>query len=185
MQRRPPPAPAPLLGVRDRTATWRLVVPVAHEVLVKVDGGADSDRYVVHVDADAFYLGMLRSTSRLRTSEHGNTCMARHDMPHDYKFHHAVRGFEASVRSPVPLAQPAVSLDGRGRLRIGFNDGTTRTYWLLASGCRSFPVEVHGHADAQLLAQHAGLRIESFAELFAHDAIHASSKAGAARRVAT
>lgn len=175
------PTPAALIDVRNGAATWRLSVPsAAHEVLVKVDGcPSDGGRYVVHVDAQAFYLGMMRSTPTLRTSEHGNTCMARQDMPRDYKFHHAVRGFQHSARSPVPLAQPAVDLDGAGRLRVDFIDGMTRTYWLLANSCSSFPVEVHGQAEARLLAARAGVGIESFAELFATGEVHASSTAGA------
>jgi hypothetical protein len=179
----PGPAPAVLVDVRNGAATWRLSIPSAtHEVLVKVDGcPSDGERHVVHVDAQAFYLGMMRSTSTLRTSEseHGNTCMARQDMPRDYKFHHAVRGFEQSAKSPVPLAQPAVELDGAGRLRVDFIDGMTRTYWLLANSCSSFPVEVHGQAEARLLAAHAGVGIESFADLFATRDVHASSMAGA------
>lgn len=177
----PLPAPAKLVRVCSGAATWLLTVPlIKHEVLMMVSGGADGgDRHVVHVDAQAFYLGMMRSTPTLRTSEHGNTCMARQDMPRDYKYHHAVRGFEHSARSPVPLAQPAVELDGAGRLRVDFIDGMTRTYWLLANSCSSFPVEVHGQAEARLLAAHAGVGIESFAELFATGEVHASSTAGA------
>lgn len=168
MARRAPPAPAELVDVRNGAAIWRLSVPsVTHDVLVKVDGRAGEDRHVVHVDAAAFYVGMMRSTRTLRTSAHGNTCMARQDMPRDYKFHHAVRGFERSVDSPVPLAQPAVGLDRQGNLQVDFTDGMTRTYWLLASGCSCFPVEVHGRAEAQLLADHAGVGSQSFAALFA------------------
>lgn len=178
--RRAPPAPAELVDVRHGAAIWRLSVPlVTHDVLVKVDGAADDNRYVVHVDADAFYVGMMRSTRTLRTSEHGNTCMARQDMPRDYKFHHAIRGFERSVSSPVPLAQPAIGLDRRGNLQVDFVDGITRTYWLLANCCSSFPVEVHGQAEAQLLADRAGVGITSFAELFTPGEVHASSTVGA------
>ncbi len=178
--RRAAPAPAELVDVRHGTAIWRLSVPsVTHGVLVKVDGAADDDRYVVHVDADAFYVGMMRSTRTLRTSEHGSTCMARQDMPRDYKFHHAIRGFERSASSPVPLAQPAIGLDRRGNLQVDFVDGMTRTYWLLANSCSSFPVEVHGQVEAQLLANRAGVGITSFAELFAPGEVHASSTAGA------
>ncbi|MFC3715177.1 plasmid fertility inhibition factor family protein [Luteimonas soli] len=178
--RRPPPAPAQLVGVVRHAATWRLAVPSQLEVLVKVDGGQDDvDRYVVHVDADAFYLAMLRKVRVLRTSAHGSTCMARRDMPRDYKYARAAAGFAHSATSPVPLAQPVVGVDGQGRLQVDFNDGITRTYWLLANGCSSFPVEVHGRQDAYVLAKHAGVGIECFADLFATGAVHASSTAAA------
>lgn len=177
----PLPVPAKLVRVCSGAATWLLTVPlIKHEVLMMVSGGADGgDRHVVHVDAQAFYLGMMRSTPTLRTSEHGSTCMARQDMPRDYKFHHAIRGFERSASSPVPLAQPAIGLDRRGNLQVDFVDGITRTYWLLANCCSSFPVEVHGQAEAQLLADRAGVGITSFAELFTPGEVHASSTVGA------
>jgi hypothetical protein len=167
VSRRPPPAPAQLVGVEPNTATWRLAVPSQPDVLVKVDGGwDDADRYVVHVNADAFYLAMLRTVRVLRTSAHGSTCMARRDMPRDYKYAKAAACFAQSATNPVPLAQPAISLDMKGNLQVDFNDGITRTYWLLANNCSSFPVEVHGRSQAYLLTRSAGVGIVNFADLF-------------------
>lgn len=185
--RQPAPVPAQLVGVtagpwssRWPTATWRVVTQSGQEVLVKVTGSfTDTDRYVVHVHADAFYLAMLRTVRVLRTSAHGNTCMARRDMPGDYKYERAAAGFAQSATSPVPLAQPVVGIDAKGRLRVDFSDGITRTYWLLANGCRSFPVQVHGRKDAYALAERAGVGIECCADLFGTGEVHASSTAAA------
>lgn len=161
-----PPTPARLVDVRDGKAVWRIVLPGREDQYMKVEGRGTEDRYVVHVDADAFYLAMMRATSSLRTSSYGDTCMAREDMHQDYKFEKAVAGFASSQTSPVPLAKPAIGRDAQGRLAITFTDGITRTYWLLASGCSSFPVEMSSRSEARLLADQAGIGIESFANLF-------------------
>lgn len=164
---RPPPAPAQLVGVARHAATWRLTVPSQPEVFVKAKSGQDDEnRYVVHVDAEAFYLAMLRRVRVLRTSAHGSACMARRNMPSDYKYAEAIAGFASSATNPVPLAEPTTSLDAEGRLQVGFTNGITRTYWLLANGCPSFPVEVSGRQEAYMLAMHAGVGIVSFADLF-------------------
>ena len=164
------PAP-PYLAWRDRgTVTWKLSMPAsAPAVFMRAEGSpAEVDAFVVHVSGDAFYLAMLRAVRVLRTSAHGWSCMARADMHRDYKFHHAVDGFARTHESPVPLAEPVIEKDRHGKVIVSnFQNGITRTYWLLTNGCPAFPVVVRGEAQAELLATQAGVGLQAFRELFA------------------
>ncbi len=164
------PAP-PRLVRRDRgMVTWELAMPTpAPTVFMRAEGDpSDVDAFVVHVAGDAFYLAMLRAVRVLRTSAHGRSCMARADMHRDYKFHHAVNGFARTNGNPVPLAEPVIGKDRRGQVVVSdFQNGITRTYWLLANGCPAFPVLVQGEAQAELLATQAGVGLQAFRELFA------------------
>jgi hypothetical protein len=90
----------------------------------------------------------------------------------DRKFHFAEKGFAEGRTNPVPLAYVSFGLDERvvefyrflwfGRSEskvkvpyVGFTNGITRTIWLLANGCRSFPIECE-LPRAQDLVQYAG-----------------------------
>lgn len=165
------PPRAPRLTQRSAgMVVWELAMPSpAPPVFMRaMDNASEADGYVVHVVADAFYLAMLRAVRVLRTSPYGLTCMARADMPRDHKYHHAVRGFARTEGNAVPLAQPVIEPDRRGRAVVrDFNNGITRTYWLLATGCEAFPVLVNGEAEARLLADQAGVGLYALHELFA------------------
>jgi hypothetical protein len=77
----------------------------------------------------------------------------------DYKFDQATRGFSFGLVNPVPLASPVCQYHESVGAYIGFDNGITRTIWLLANGAKSFPVEVY-KAEAGLLSEHAGLGLE-------------------------
>jgi hypothetical protein len=78
--------------------------------------------------------------------------------PNDRKYGHAEKGFSYGYDNPVPLAY--ISHDTATRTMVsykfilfwkkvfheqfhwvGFRDGITRTIWLLAHGCKAFPIE--------------------------------------------
>lgn len=166
----PAPAAPRLVKNSGGLAVWELAMPApAPPVFMRAEGGrGDVGTFVVHVVADAFYLAMLRAVSVLRTSAHGRECMARADMPRDYKFHDAVSGFARTEGNPVPLAEPVIGSDKNGRVVVrDFQNGITRTYWLLANGCAAFPVLVRGEAEAELLARQAGIGLHALNELLA------------------
>ena len=155
---KPAPSPPVLVNGDPTSRVWEVAIPGSPAVQMRPHMSDGAGYFAVCVDAVAFYLAMLRGVRTMRTSPHGNHCMARRDMHRDYKFGSADRGFAASLSSPVPLALAYVSKDAKGRLAIaGFCDGITRTYWLLASGARSFPVEVEGLDQALFLHEQAGV----------------------------
>jgi hypothetical protein len=121
-----------------------------------------SEMFAVHVDADAFYLAWLRSDDQ---------CVLRSQMPCDYKYAYAVDGFAQGSSNPVPLADVGAWNDERGRTHIGFTNGITRSFWLIANGAPSFPVQVYGRASAEVLHRTAGTAQGPicYADLFALD----------------
>lgn len=132
---------------------WCLPVPGKPDAFMRLDAGqADHDRFVVPVNAKAFK--RLWLAGGLNSPERPDGCLLRKDMTSDSKYRHAVEGFAAGRDSPVPLANVALE---RGRTpSVRFNDGVTRTFWLLANNVAAFPVLVAGEDNAKTLAKLAG-----------------------------
>ncbi|MDZ6457374.1 hypothetical protein U4U03_22645 [Escherichia coli] len=165
---RPRPAPAELVQVDAREAVWRVPVPGQADRFMSAKPGAINDEmFVVRVDTEAFYRAWLRSSSTGRETRSDN-CPLRSEMPQDYKFKHAVQGFAHGRENPVPLAFAGAHQE-RHRVDIGFSNGVTRSFWLIANKAPSFPIQVHGRESAELLNKVCGLDPAplSFTELFA------------------
>lgn len=165
----PHPVPsAPELVRNDAfTAVWRVLVPGQADRFMSARSGAiNGEVFFVHLDAEAFYRAWLQSSPALR-GRRSCDCVIRAAMPNDYKYRHAVAGFSHGVENPVPLAEVGAHQAGR-RLHIGFINGVTRTFWLLANRCPAFPAKVYGEDSARLLNQVAGLlpAPPPFADLF-------------------
>ncbi|HGJ4558752.1 TPA: hypothetical protein ACJGPF_004145 [Salmonella enterica subsp. enterica serovar Infantis] len=77
-------------------------------------------------------------------------------MPADSKYRHAAACFAEGPQSPVPLASVSLERDRNGTQSVRFNDGMTRSIWLLANNVAAFPVLIAGEAAAKQLAQLAG-----------------------------
>ncbi|EJG5355156.1 fertility inhibition factor FiwA [Stutzerimonas stutzeri B1SMN1] len=132
---------------------WCLPVPGKPEAFMQLDAGrADHDRFVVPVNAVAF--NRLWLAGGLTSPGRPDGCPLRKDMPSDYKFRHAVAGFAVGRESPVPLA--SVALERGPTPSVRFNDGVTRTLWLLANNVAAFPVVIAGEDNAKALAKLAG-----------------------------
>jgi hypothetical protein len=149
-------APAELAKPDDTTPgrlLWCLPVPGKPDAFMRLDAGqADHDRFVVPVNAKAF--NRLWLAGGLNSPERPDGCLLRKDMSRDSKYRHAVEGFAAGRDSPVPLANVVLE---RGRTpSVRFNDGVTRTLWLLANNVAAFPVLVAGEDNAKALAKLAG-----------------------------
>lgn len=150
-----PPIPE-LVRSEIFTAVWRVFVPGQADRFMSARSGAINGKvFVVHLDAEAFYRAWLESSPALR-GRRSCDCVIRSAMLSDYKYRHAVTGFSHGVENPVPLAEVGAHQTGR-RLHIGFINGVTRTFWLLANHCPAFPVKVYGEDSAMLLHQVAGL----------------------------
>lgn len=149
--RQPPLAPM-LVGLEDDKAIWRVTTTTAGDVYMSMRHFKRDELYVVHCDAERFYLAWLHS---------GDHAIPRSAMPLDRKYERASMGFARACTptDPVPVAYPGVleRLDARGFPRIAFTDGVTRTYWLLANRAAAFPVRVWGASSAERLHQFAGL----------------------------
>ncbi|ELM8940453.1 hypothetical protein Q2R95_004367 [Escherichia coli] len=182
---RPRPAPAELVQVDAREAVWRVPVPGQADRFMSAKPGAINDEmFVVRVDTEAFYRAWLRSSSTGRETRSDN-CLLRSEMPQDYKFKHAVQGFAHGRENPVPLAFAGAHQE-RDRVDIGFSNGVTRSFWLIANKAPSFPIQVHGRESAELLNKVCGLDPTplSFSELFAQAQRQAPQVATPARHAA-
>jgi len=140
--------------VSSNKAVWRIAVPNQEPCFMSFAHEAGS--FIVHLDAERFYYAWLKSSPAMKTPE-SCECVCRADMPNDYKFHYAVDGFSYGVSNPVPLALAGVLHDSNGQVHLGFTNGITRTFWLLANHCPAFPVQVRDSDSAELLHQIAGL----------------------------
>jgi hypothetical protein len=153
----PPPAAAPeLVQVRNNVAVWRLPVPGHDDRFMKLDlSGSGVGRRVVMLDAARFYREWILSSLEGPVGR-ASTVPLKRDMPIDYKYHYAADGFSEGRSNPVPLADGGANGPGWGS-RMYFNDGVTRTYWLLAHGVASFPIEVSRAEPANELHRLAGI----------------------------
>ncbi|HCM7206543.1 TPA: fertility inhibition factor FiwA [Salmonella enterica subsp. enterica serovar Typhimurium str. D23580] len=136
-------------------AVWRVPVPGQDDRFMSArSGGIDREKFVVQVDTELFYRTWLAGTSAWGKRDSGD-CVLRSEMPADYKYRHAVSGFSQGPENPVPLAEVDAWRDG-GKVRVGFTNGITRTFWLIANRAPAFPVEVVGRQAAELLHHAAG-----------------------------
>lgn len=129
-------------------------------------GHVDYDRFVVPVHAAAFYRAWL--AGGLQSSKRWDGCLLPSELATDYKYRHAVAGFAHGEQNPVPLARVGACYH-KGTVKIGFTDGITRTFWLLANNAAAFPVMVADLESAEALAKSVGLQSEPLrvSELFA------------------
>lgn len=146
-------APPEMLENTGRRAIWSIPLKDGGEAFVsaKKNLGINDEMYVVEVDADRFYYHWLKSTL-----ESGGHCVPLQNMPEDYKYHLAEEGFAQGLKNPVPLAE-VTAYELYGQDYVSFSNGITRSFWLLAHGAKSFPVEVHGQESAQRLHRLAGV----------------------------
>ena len=171
LDRKPEPSPASaaeLVHVRNHRALWRIAIPGRADRFMSLEkGGMDDDRFVVMADARRFYRAWLASSLDAVHDRRDVTARVLRDMPADYKYRYAVQGFAAGRSSPVPLATVGASEPGKGPA-MHFTNGVTRTFWLLANGAASFPVETFYREDAMRLHRLVGLGANplSCADLF-------------------
>ena len=159
-----PPAPQ-LVGLNAKEAVWRITVPnQADRFMVARSSDVDRLKYVVVVDGERFYRTWLSGDVSVGRPDR---CLLRADMPTDYKFDRAVTGFSRSAENPVPLANVDAFRKGQ-RIEVGFTNGITRTFWLLAHRARAFPLAVSGSDSAELMNQVAGTHTRpiQFEDLF-------------------
>lgn len=134
-----------------RGPIWRLNVPGKADAFMCLPIYAGSNYRVVYVHGTAFYRAWLASGVR-----DYQACPLRREMQNDGKFKHAVSGFAEGSENPVPIAEVAPS-NRSSQLFVGFNDGMTRTLWLLANHVPAFPVLCGGQHEALMLAEAVGL----------------------------
>lgn len=154
----------------DGRALWRVRVPGKPDRFMCLErGAADDDRFVVTVDAARFQRAWF-ATGLLGHDRGGFSTLCKRDMPSDYRYAHAARGFSHGRDNPVPLATAGANGAGEGA-GLYFVNGVTRTMWLLANDAPAFPVEVFGRASAYCLHRLAGIGDApiSCADLFADD----------------
>lgn len=152
------PAVPVLKSINHKGITWGITL--ANDQACQMHStfnDIDHEIYVVHVDAQKFYYHWLKSSQFLnQPTRREVNCSLIKDMPKDHKFHRAAAGFANSHFNPVPLAFISPSVQ-QGHDCIAFNNGVTRTIWLLANGAKSFPIEVHKQQMAQHLFGLAGI----------------------------
>lgn len=155
LKNRPAPAVPRLVKLDATVAVWRVLVPgQASRFMSAQPPGTGSEKYVVLVDAERFYRAWLAGDGSARRPDR---CLVREEMPDDYKYSGAVAGFSQGIGNPVPLAYAGAMREGP-RVGIGFTNGITRTFWLLANRAEAFPVMVCGRESAELMHKAAGLQ---------------------------
>ena len=98
---------------------------------------AGDDYQVVVVNAEKF-LNLWRAEPTEFHAIHAN---GNPDVwPHSRKFPLANAGFSKGQADPVPLADVSCDIAENGSGYVFFTNGITRTTWLLAHGCKEFPV---------------------------------------------
>lgn len=102
--------------------------------------------------------------------------------PNDYKYDRAVAGFSHGRANPVPLPdisfgtapRPTDASYQKSRTNgseqveyIAFTNGITRTIWLLAQGCKAFPVkcDIECASGLVLAAGVEGVTLQTLSEL--------------------
>lgn len=130
-------------------------VPIPHRQPVYMSiliGYLSCENSVVVVDA-AKFLQLWRNN---RHSLHSEVAEGNPETwVNDYKYHYAETGFATGASNPVPLADVSCWMDNHPPTSykslwpnkhprqipcVGFTNGVTRTIWLLANGCTSFPI---------------------------------------------
>lgn len=155
---RPTAAEPAIVALDQRQAVWKVTVPGQQDRFMSLGSTAgDPKRYVVHVDADKLYRAWLNRAAAVDDPRRQDHCVLRADMPRDYKFADAEQGFAHGRSNPVPLAECSAGHDANGRPYVAFNNGVTRSMWLLANKAEAFPVLVRGEAAAQVLHEVAGI----------------------------
>lgn len=142
-------------GVGASGAVWTIQMLNGASVRMRIVD-ATVRRYVVHVDGEHFYRHWLNRASPVNHPERTDQAILRVDMRQDYKFERAETGFTRRP-TPVPLADVFATHAEDGRLLIHFNDGITRTIWLIANWSASFPVALQSQEDAMRLHAIAGV----------------------------
>lgn len=161
------PSPPNLISIDSLRAIWEVSMPGQTSRFMSAMSGAINDEFfIVRVDTEAFYYTWLKSSPAIWERQ-ASDCVLRVDMPTDYKYKYAVEGFAHGKENPVPLAHIGVDMD-KNHARIGFINGVTRLFWLIANHAPSFLVKAHGRKYAELLNQMVGLDTVpmSFSELF-------------------
>ncbi|RZU28918.1 plasmid fertility inhibition factor family protein [Edaphobacter modestus] len=126
---------------------WKIEAEQEAFMIVRRTPFNNESRFVVIVDGEKFYK-LWRSTPE-------TSCAPRIQMPLDYRYAHAVEGFSAGLKNPVPLAEVNFS-PSHGKKGVSFTNGTTRTLWLLAHRAKAFPILLGSESSSQELHRLAG-----------------------------
>lgn len=127
---------------------WRVSLGPERSAYLSQKAPNYGQQYVAYVDASRFY-SVWRRQSLLDPGDYQG-CPRIENMPRDYKYSDAQRGFEHGAENPVPLAD--VGFD----TRISFTNGITRTLWLIYNGAKAFPVSTDSEESARRLVRELG-----------------------------
>ncbi|WP_411267182.1 plasmid fertility inhibition factor family protein [Acinetobacter sp. AYS6] len=145
-------------GIRDGVAYWDIETEKnkisVFYTLYGVNVNSKKDNYIVHVDSFLFYKKWLEDTVVSKRNRSTN-CLIKEEMHLDEKFYKAANILE-KVGCVVPLAKVTIT-KVYGKERIFFNDGVTRTLWLLFNNAVSFPICVNGKDNAYKLHHFVGI----------------------------
>lgn len=144
----------PCLREKDRVV-WRVSIPNKDDRYMAISGAFDQPKYIVLVRGREFYR-IWRSGNSVREEGGQSWCPGLEEMANDYKFHYAEEGFSFGLANPVPLACINVE-EISGEPIVWFQNGFTRTLWLLYNDAAIFPIGTHDVNSARLLQNAAGV----------------------------
>lgn len=140
----------------ERRCVIEIPLATGRKVWMSQDLSQRSDYWLVIVEKQPF----LQAWARAHQKRH----LAVGDEPiwrQDRKFADAEDGFSYGMENPVPLAECGGGYlveEGLPALWLKFDNGMTRTIWLLANGVERFPVKISTARTAQLIHRGAGVK---------------------------
>lgn len=137
-----------------RRAVFRIETSMRGVVYMSAEG--KRDRAIVEVDARRFLQAWRAHETQPESLAFGTPPTWRRSS----KFRLAEDGFAGGISDPVPLAQVVcLSFDPErpSTWELDFDDGLTRTIWLLAQGAKVFTIECD-LAQAHILSELAGAK---------------------------
>ncbi|ATG38119.1 hypothetical protein PhaeoP23_03966 (plasmid) [Phaeobacter piscinae] len=132
---------------------WEIPLSNNRTAFMRVDrtNFNNDDQFVVFVRASDFY-ALWRAVEYIKDRETPNRPPELRNIPRDRKWGWQAQCWAHGKSNPVPLANVSYHPD----YGIGFNDGITRTLWLLHNKAPIFPVLVRGQESALGLHETVG-----------------------------
>ena len=139
-----------LIAKKDGVAVWEMPLgthPTPVYMEIKRSPFNNDQRHIFFVDPARFLELWLKQPEA--------HAVPLQDMPRDPKFQFAKEGFSCGRECPVPFATVGATRDAAG-VSMGFDDGITRTFWLLYHHVAALPLHTYHLESAEIIFDAVG-----------------------------